>query len=118
MTDQGAQPGEPARTMSWRGVLIGLVVAFILPAGYRILAALVENGIAPYDQVHAQLDLLGTISLAELLLGPLGIVVAGRAARLRGGGPWFLWLLVTVPLVTFAWFVAVLTLSGTLGNPL
>lgn len=98
-------------------MLLGVVVALGLPAAYRLLAALVEGGIAPYDGVHSLLNLLFTISFVELALAPLGILIAGTAAGVRGAAAWILLFVVALPIVLFAWAIAVLTLSGTLGNP-
>jgi hypothetical protein len=102
---------------SWGRVLLGVAIAIALPVAYRILAALVESGFAPYDQVHALLNLLFAIAFVELALGPMGIIIAGTAAGVRGAGAWILLLVVALPVLFFAWAVAVLTLTGSLGEP-
>jgi hypothetical protein len=102
-----------------RGVLVGAFIALVVPISYFALALLVENGIAPYDQTHdlflGPLSVLGWISL--FLLGPIGIVIAGRSAGLRGAAAWLGLIVAAVPAVAFVWFVCVATLGGALGNP-
>ena len=102
---------------SWRSVMVGASIALVVPISYWVLASLVENGIAPYDQTHSLFDLLGLLGWISLfLLGPIGIVIAGRSAGVRGALAW-LALLIAVPVLAFVWFVCVATLGGTLGNP-
>jgi Transposase len=92
--------------------------ALVVPISYWVLALLVENGIAPYDQTHALFDLLGLLGWISLfLLGPIGIVIAGRSAGVRGALAWLALLIVAIPVLAFVWFVCVATLSGALGNP-
>jgi len=85
----GAREVVAMTVKSRRGVLVGAFIALVVPISYLVVALLVENGIAPYDQTHdlflGPLSVLGWISL--FLLGPIGIVVAVRAAGLgRGSG--------------------------------
>src|SRR5450756_2192079 len=78
----------------------------------------VENGIAPYDQTHALFGLLGLLGWISLfLLGPIGIVIAGRSAGVRGALAWLALLMWALPVFAFVWFVCVASLSGALGNP-
>ncbi len=102
---------------SRRGVGIGAFIALVVPISYWVLALLVENGIAPYDQVRPQLDVLGFISLSEILLAPIGIVIAGRSAGVRGAIAWIALIIVGIPVLALVWLLSVATLSGALGNP-
>lgn len=103
---------------SRRGLGVGAFIALVVPISYLVLAVLVENGIAPYDQTHALLNPLGLLGWISLfLLGPVGIVIAGRSAGLRGVIAWLALIIVAIPVVAFVWFVCVATLSGALGNP-
>lgn len=102
---------------SRRGVVIGAFIALVVPISYWVLALLVENGIAPYDQVRPQLDVLGFISLSEILLAPIGIVIAGRSAGVRGAIAWIALIIVGIPVLALVWLLSVATLSGALGNP-
>ena len=103
---------------SWRSVMVGASIALVVPISYWVLALLVENGIAPYDQTHALFDLIGLLGWISLfLLGPIGIVIAGRSAGVRGALAWLALLIVAIPVLAFVWFVCVATLSGALGNP-
>jgi hypothetical protein len=103
---------------SRRGVLVGAFIALVVPISYLVVALLVENGIAPYDQTHdlflGPLSVLGWISL--FLLGPIGIVVAVRAAGL-GRGEGVAVGIVALPVSAIVWFMCVATLGGALGNP-
>lgn len=76
-----------------------------------------QNGIAPYDQVHALLNALGVIALFELVLGPIGIGIAGWSAGVRSLFAWLALIFITVPALAFVWFLCVVTLSGALGEP-
>ena len=104
---------------SRRGVLVGAFIALVVPISYLVVALLVENGIAPYDQTHdlflGPLSVLGWISL--FLLGPIGIVIAGRSAGVRGALAWLALLIVALPVSAIVWFMCVATLGGALGNP-
>jgi|GEM_PF-2433406 hypothetical protein len=103
---------------SWRSVMVGASIALVVPISYWVLASLVENGIAPYDQTHALFDLIGLLGWISLfLLGPIGIVIAGRSAGVRGALAWLALLMWALPVFAFVWFVCVATLSGALGNP-
>jgi hypothetical protein len=101
------------------GLAVGVFIALVVPISYWVLALLVENGIAPYDQTHAlfvgPLGLIGWISL--FLLGPIGIVIAGWSAGVRGAPAWLALIIVAVPVFAFVWFVCVASLGGALGNP-
>ncbi|MEO7869876.1 MAG: hypothetical protein ABIS42_04640 [Candidatus Limnocylindria bacterium] len=98
-------------------MVIGAFIALVVPISYWVLALLVENGIAPYDQVRPQLDVLGFISLSEILLAPIGIVIAGRSAGVRGAIAWIALIIVGIPVLALVWLLSVATLSGALGNP-
>src|SRR5665811_2014584 len=50
---QGAQEVVAMTVKSWRGLVVGAFIALVVPISYWVLALLVENGIAPYDQTHA-----------------------------------------------------------------
>jgi hypothetical protein len=103
---------------SRRGLVGAAFIALVVPISYWVLALLVENGIAPHDAVRPQLNLLGWISLSEILLAPTGIVIAGRSAGVRGASAWIALIIVAVPILAVVWFLCLVTLSGALGNPL
>jgi hypothetical protein len=117
-TVHGAQEVVTMTVKSRRGLGVGGFIALVVPISYLVLALLVEKGIAPYDQTHSLLDLIGLLGWISLfLLGPVGIVIAGRSAGVRGAGAWLGLTIVAVPVFAFVWFVCVATLSGALGNP-
>lgn len=115
---------------SWRGVAVGAFIALIVPISFLILAGLVNSGIVSYDQtgdgvltlattsLTLQATLMVQIALSEVFLGPIGIVIAGRSASLRGAIAWLLLIIVAVPGLAFVWFYCILILSGALGYPL
>jgi hypothetical protein len=115
--DAARPTGVGAPPASRRGVVLGLILAFAIPASYWVLAILVQHGIAPYDQVHALLGALGTIALLEVLVGPLGIGIVAWSARIREAAVWAALFILGIPGLAIVWFFAVANLSGTLGNP-
>lgn len=103
---------------SQRGAAIGAFIALVVPISYWVLAVLVQNGIAPYDQIHALLGTLGLLGLISLvLLGPVGIVITGRSLGVLGAPGLIALTICAVPVLAVVWFVCVATLSGALGNP-
>jgi hypothetical protein len=98
------------------GVAIGVCIALVVPVSYWALALLVQNGIAPYDQTHALLGTLGAVALAEVVLGPLGIGIAGWWGGVRGATLLAL-VVLALPVLAVVWFLSVVTLSGALGEP-
>ena len=55
--------------------------------------------------------------ISLFLLGPIGIVIAGWSAGVRGAPAWLALIIVAVPVFAFVWFVCVASLGGALGNP-
>ncbi len=104
------------RRTSRIGVLAGILIATGLPITYWLIALLIQAGILPYDLLHARLDELGLVALAEVVLGPLGCVVVGRSAGIYGA-TWILAFVVALPVLAVLWFLSVVALSGSLGNP-
>ena len=103
---------------SGKGIAVGALVALVVPVSFWLLASLVEGGIAPYDRVRPALDVIGVIGWGSLfVLGPVGIVIAGKAAGVSGALAWIALLVVGLPVFAILWFVGVATLSGALGNP-
>jgi hypothetical protein len=103
---------------SWLGVIVGVVVALVVPISYRIFAQLLEDGIVSVEREGSIMGTLTTIAMTELVLGPLGIAIAGRSLGLRSAFAWFILVVVTVPALAVTWLICFLTLSGALGRPL
>jgi quinol-cytochrome oxidoreductase complex cytochrome b subunit len=100
------------------GVAAGALIALVGPISFWLLATLLDDGIAPHDQIRPFLDLIGLIGWVSLaLLGPLGIVVVGRSAGIRRVESWIAWLVIALPSFAALWFVSVAMMSGALGNP-
>lgn len=101
----------------WAGILIGASVALVVPLSFLAVAKLMEVGIMLIVRESSTMQSLTSIALTEAFLGPIGIVIVGRSARIRGALAWLGYLVVVVPVLAFAWFVCVATLSGALGSP-
>ena len=100
------------------GVAVGALIALIVPMAAVVLAQLVDLRIAPYGLVQDWFPTMGGLLWASLLiLGPVGIVVAGWSAGLRGWARWLALLVVSLPLYAFCWFGSAARFSGTMGNP-
>jgi DNA-directed RNA polymerase subunit RPC12/RpoP len=114
---QPASAGAMAVT-SWRGLWVGAFIALVVPTYYLVLARLVEVGIVSSDQVHTLVHSLDTILFPwGVLLGPIGVVVAGRSAGIRGVFGWFVLMFVAVPALASLWLFSVLVYSGATGRP-
>ena len=99
------------------GFLFGAFVALIVPIislaiGYAWKAGLVHLNIDASGMVGVNL-----VELTEIVLGPLGIVLAGRSLGAHGGLAWFVVIVVASPLVAFSWLIGRLYLSGAAGFP-
>jgi hypothetical protein len=102
----------------WRGLGIGAFVALVVPISYLVLARLVEAGIMSSDQVQTLVHPLDSILFPwGVLLGPIGVVVAGRSAGIRGAFGWFVLMVVAVPVLTSLWLGSVMAFGSATGNP-
>ena len=101
---------------TWPGVTGGAFVALVVPTAMLLAAKLIEGGIPLIERGPDTMQTLTNIALSELLLGPVGIAIAGKAAGLGVLG-WVLLIVVAVPVLAFVWFLCAATLSGALGSP-
>jgi hypothetical protein len=129
--DESLEPGgapasgstEPANADAmvvqfWRGLGIGAFIALVVPTSNLVLAQLVEAGIMPSDQVQTLVHPLDSILFPwGVLLGPIGVVVAGRSAGIRGASAWFVLMVVAVPVLTSLWLGSLLAFGSATGNP-
>jgi hypothetical protein len=100
------------------GVAAGAVIALIVPVSTLVLAQLIDVRIAPYGLVQEWFPAIGGLLWASLLiLGPVGIAIAGWSAGLSGWGRWLALLVWSLPLYAFLWFGSAARFSGTMGNP-
>jgi hypothetical protein len=60
---------------------------------------------------------LTVIMFSELLLGPIGLAVAGWSAGVRGAVAWVLLLVTAIPLLSAVWVVSALMFGGATGSP-
>jgi hypothetical protein len=103
---------------SWGGVIAGVVVALLVPISYRVFAQLLEAGVVRVEREGSIMQTLTTIAFTELLLGPIGVAIAGRALGLRSPVAWLVLFGLTIPVLAVVWLICFLTLSGALGRPI
>jgi hypothetical protein len=101
---------------SWRGLGVGAFIALVVPTSFLLLARLAEAGIASSHQMQA--PLLTAILFSGVLLGPIGIVIAGRSAGIRGALGWLVLIILTVPALACLWFISLPVFRGATGRPL
>ena len=103
---------------SRRGVALGLAITLMVPAFSLVASWLVGTNVVSGASLRPSLDAFGTLAWAGLVvLGPVGIVIAGWSAGVRDVLSWIAWLVVTIPTFVILWFGGVASLSGALGNP-
>lgn len=114
-TDSGWSPNRHSTSRSWRGVAGGALIALAVPAGFIILSLLLDVGVLAPDGMHA--PWITMVAFSEVLLGPIGLAVAGWSAGVRGAVAWVLLLISAIPLLAAVWVVSVLMFGGATGSP-
>lgn len=99
------------------GVIGGLLIALALPVLNLVVAQLWNGRIVMFDPDGAVIGFLQATALWEVVLGPIGIVVAGRSASIRSPLGWFNLFLVGIPVLAWLWFVGVASVGGLAGEP-
>lgn len=113
---------------SWLGAGAGILIALALPIATWIVA-LSLPGVAftaeqarlrdlAIEQARPVIDLLRTFTLAEVILGPLGVFIAGRSFGIDGAARWLMLFVVTMPPLTIVWLLGLFTMFGAMGNSL
>lgn len=112
----------------WLGVGAGAVLALALPAAIWIVGLSLERLAVTAEDVRLRdiaieqarpvTDVLSALVPAELLLGPLGVYIAGRSAGVRGATRWLVLIVATLPLLGGIWLLGTLTMNSALGSPL
>ena len=100
---------------SWRGVALGGVIALVVPVFIFALSLLVNIGALSADQ--ADVPWVTWILVSEVVVGPIGIVIAGWSAGVRGMPGWVLLLITAVPLLAGVWLASALVYGGVTGSP-
>ena len=113
---------------SWLGVAAGAAVALALPIATWIVALSLPGVAFTAEQVRLRdlaieqarpfTDLLRTFTLAEVILGPLGVFIAGRSFGIDGAARWLMLFVVTMPLLTVVWLLGLFTMFGAVGSSL
>ncbi|MEO8461781.1 MAG: hypothetical protein ABI555_01095 [Chloroflexota bacterium] len=98
------------------GIVLGIVIALAVPVISLVVASLWEAGILSLEPNGAFVQALQATALWEIGLGPIGMVIIGRAARFTRA-EWFLWAILEVPSLLVIWFVSVAFLGGLAGEP-
>ncbi len=114
---RGAQEVVVMTVKSGRGIVVGAFIALVVPISYWVVAVLLENGIALVVPTSSTSETLTGIALSEVFLGPIGILIVGWSAGIRGAIAWLALIIIAVPVLAFVWFLCVATLSGALGSP-
>jgi hypothetical protein len=96
-------------------VAIGGFIALVVPVFVFVLSLLVNIGVLSADQVDV--PWVTWILVSEVVVGPIGIVVAGWSAGVRGMPAWVLLLISAVPLLAGVWIASVLVYGGATGSP-
>jgi hypothetical protein len=113
---------------AWLGIGAGTLVALALPTATWFVGLSLEGvAFTPEQQrlhdiaienARPLTDLLSRFSLAELLLGPLGIYVVGRSAGIHRATRWVTLAAVTLPLLAVLWLLGLFTMFGAIGKSL
>ena len=99
------------------GTVVGVALALAIPVSNGVVAALWSTGVLQLDPEGALVKGLEAPGLAGILLGPIGIVVAGWFAGVRTFPGWFVLIVLGIPLLTILWFYAIASLGGLAGEP-
>lgn len=99
------------------GTIVGVVVALAIPVSNGVVALLWGSGALQLDPEGALVQGLEAPGLAGILLGPIGIVIAGWFAGVRSFSGWFVLIILGIPLLTIVWFYAIASLGGLAGEP-
>jgi len=102
---------------AWLGVAAGAFIALVVPISILVLARLAEAGIADPSQMHTVDLLLNRIVFSGVLLGLIGIVIAGRSVGIRGVLGWLVLMIFTVPALAYLWLWSFLLFSQSIGEP-
>jgi hypothetical protein len=94
-----------------------VVIALAIPVSNGVVALLWGGGVLQLDPEGPFVKGLEAPGLGGILLGPIGIVIAGWFAGIRGFSAWFVLIILGIPLLTIAWFYAIASLGGLAGEP-
>jgi hypothetical protein len=99
------------------GTVVGIVLALAIPVSNGVVAVLWSSGVLQLDPEGPFVKGLEAPGLAGILLGPIGIVIAGWFAGVRTFPGWFVLIVLGIPLLTMLWFYAIASLGGLAGEP-
>ncbi len=99
------------------GTIVGIMLALAIPVSNGVVAVLWSSGVLQLDPEGALVKSLEAPGLAGILLGPIGVVVAGWFAGVRTFSGWFVLITLGIPLGTIFWFYSIASLGGLAGEP-
>ena len=100
-----------------RGVVAGALIALAVPLVSLGVAYAWGHGFVTLEPNGPFVQAIEGTAMWEIVLGPVGLVVAGRAARLNGVLPWLALFIIGLPVVGVLWFIGVAYLGGLAGEP-
>ena len=106
----------PRRIRSRVGILAGVLIALGVPLASLAVAFLWDQGVLHLEPNGPLVQMLQGAAMLEIVLGPVGIAVVGRSARLGAVG-WLALIVLAVPALTVIWFVGTAYLGGLAGEP-
>ena len=122
MNDPSSDPTrQPEAGSSARASRAGIVAGLILATGVQLISILVallwDNGVVDLEPNGPYVRAVQSLAMLALPLGPVGLVVALSAARVRSVLAWIVSLAVALPLLALLWFIGVGNLGGLAGEP-
>jgi hypothetical protein len=104
---------------SWRGAVVGALIALAMPITHLALAKFIENGILapPTGALNDVLKDLGLNAAVGFVLVLFGIRTIGRGARLQSPWAWLALIVIALPVLAFVWFMGYAILGGATGSP-
>ena len=98
-------------------MILGLIVALAIPVSAFVVAALWDLRVldlgpgGAHGPNHAVVQTLFSLAGWELVLGPVGILIGGWLAGVRGARAWWRVIIVAGPVLAVVWFFAEASLS-------
>ena len=99
------------------GVVIGVLIALVIPVSNLLVATLWANGVIQPDPNGSLVQALEAPGLAGILAAPIGVVMPAWFASFSSFAAWLVLIVLLIPMLTILWFGAVASLGGLAGEP-
>jgi hypothetical protein len=99
------------------GVVLGALIAVAVPVIQMVVAFLWDRHVVELEPNGPFVQRLQAATGFEFGLGPVGVVLLGYAAHIRGVIGWVALFVVAVPALVFLSFVGAASLGGLAGEP-